>query len=134
NGAALGGGLELALACDVRVAVPAAVLGLPEVKLGIMPGAGGTLRLPRLTGLVQALVLIAGGRIVPADEALRLGVIDKVVTGDLLAEAMAAARAAGKRRIRDRALPPADPAAVEAAAAAALKRAKGVTAVGEVVT
>lgn len=133
NGAALGGGLELALACDLRVAAPAAVLGLPEVKLGIIPGAGGTLRLPRLTGLAKAIDLIAGGRTVPADEALRLGIIDKVAAGDLLAEAMAAARTAGKRRIRDSALPPADPAAVEAAAAAALKRAKGVPAVGQVI-
>lgn len=70
NGAALGGGLEVALACHYRVAAPAAQVGLPEVKLGIVPGAGGTQRLPRLIGIPAALDLITSGRSVKAAEAL----------------------------------------------------------------
>ena len=70
NGAALGGGLELALGCHHRIAAPEARLGLPEVKLGIVPGAGGTQRLPRLAGPAAAVELIASGRIVTAAEAL----------------------------------------------------------------
>lgn len=78
NGAALGGGLEIALACRWRVAAPAATLGLPEVTLGVVPGAGGTQRLPRLIGLAAALALIGEGRIVGAAEAQRLGIVDAV--------------------------------------------------------
>ena len=79
NGAALGGGLELALACHHRIAVTEAKLGLPEVKLGIVPGAGGTQRLPRLVGTAVAVEMIATGRIVAAAEALSLGIVDRVV-------------------------------------------------------
>ena len=79
HGTALGGGLELALACHARVALPGARLGLPEVTLGILPGAGGTQRLPRLTGLAAAIDLISTGRAVGTDEALALGIIDQVL-------------------------------------------------------
>lgn len=76
NGAALGGGLELALACAARVAAPGATLGLPEVALGVVPGAGGTQRLPRLVGLEQALSLIPQSRVIDASEARRIGLVD----------------------------------------------------------
>ncbi|MEZ4608083.1 MAG: enoyl-CoA hydratase-related protein [Deinococcales bacterium] len=78
NGFALGGGLELALACDLRVAHPTAKMGLPEVSLGIIPGYGGTQRLPRLIGQGRALDLIYTGRHVPAEEALQLGLVNRV--------------------------------------------------------
>jgi enoyl-CoA hydratase/carnithine racemase len=78
NGAALGGGLELALACDLRVAAPHAVLGLPETQLAIVPGAGGTQRLPRLVGYARALELILLGRRLDAAEALELGLVNRV--------------------------------------------------------
>ncbi len=78
NGAALGGGLELALACAARVAAPEALLGLPEVTLGVVPGAGGTQLLPRLVGLAPALSLISEGRTIKPAEALALGLIDTV--------------------------------------------------------
>src|SRR5262249_1510021 len=81
-GAALGGGFEIALSCDGRIATADAVVGLPEVTLGIIPGAGGTQRLPRITGLAIAIALIASGRRVKAAEAKRLGLIDKIATGD----------------------------------------------------
>jgi 3-hydroxyacyl-CoA dehydrogenase len=73
HGTALGGGLETALACDYRIAVPSAKLGLPEVSLGLLPGAGGTQRLPRLIGVAEALDMIAFGRPVTAQRALALG-------------------------------------------------------------
>ena len=79
NGAALGGGCEIALACHHRIASATAKLGLPEVKLGIVPGAGGTQRLPRLTGIAAAVELIASGRVISAGEALSLGIVDGVV-------------------------------------------------------
>ncbi len=78
NGFALGGGLELALACDLRVAAKGAKLGLPEVGLGLIPGYGGTQRLPRLIGVGRALDLILTGRHVPAEEALQLGLVSRV--------------------------------------------------------
>ncbi len=86
---ALGGGLELALGCDYRIGAPSARVGLPEVKLGLMPGAGGTQRLPRLIGVGPALRIILGGEHVPADEALALGILDEVVEGDLADGAVA---------------------------------------------
>jgi enoyl-CoA hydratase/carnithine racemase len=89
-GFALGGGCELALCCDVRVAGDNARLGLPEIRLGIMPGAGGTQRLPRLVGPARAKELIFTGRFVGADEARAIGLVDQVVPPD---EVEAAARA-----------------------------------------
>ncbi|UJX46246.1 3-hydroxyacyl-CoA dehydrogenase NAD-binding domain-containing protein [Xanthobacter sp. YC-JY1] len=80
NGAALGGGLEIALACRARIAAPGATLGLPEVTLGIVPGAGGTQRLPRLVGLGPALSLISEGRIIQAQEAETMGLVDAIAT------------------------------------------------------
>ncbi len=86
NGYALGGGLELALACDIRVAAREAKLGLPEVGLGLIPGFGGTQRLPRLIGLGRALELILSGRHVRAEEAREMGLVN-FVADDALAEA-----------------------------------------------
>jgi 3-hydroxyacyl-CoA dehydrogenase len=91
NGVAAGGGMEISLGCHYRLAAPAARLGQPEVKLGIVPGAGGTQRLPRLVGVEAALELIVGGDLVPAAGALALGVVDEVVEGDLVARAVALA-------------------------------------------
>ena len=82
HGTALGGGLETALATHYRVALPSAKVGLPEVHLGILPGAGGTQRLPRVAGVEAALDLITTGRHVGAAEALELGVVDKIADGD----------------------------------------------------
>ncbi|WP_173950220.1 3-hydroxyacyl-CoA dehydrogenase NAD-binding domain-containing protein [Microvirga terrae] len=92
HGTALGGGCEIALACHARVADPGAGFGLPEVKLGLVPGAGGTQRLPRLVGLEAALDLVTSGRTVKAAEALRLGLIDRLSSGDLRRDAMELAR------------------------------------------
>ena len=93
HGTALGGGLELALTCAARVAVASAKVGLPEVNLGILPGAGGTQRLPRLTGAATALDLITSGKHVTAARALDLGIVDAIVE-DLRAGAINFARAA----------------------------------------
>ena len=82
NGVALGGGLEIALACDFRFAAQDARLGLPEIKLGIIPGSGGTQRLPRLVGLAKARDLIYTGRQVDAAEALDIGLVDRVAAAD----------------------------------------------------
>ncbi len=93
HGYALGGGLEHALACHYRIAVPSAKVGLPEVLIGILPGAGGTQRLPRLIGPKAALDIIVTGRHVPAQEALGLGILDAIVPGaDLRREAIAYAK------------------------------------------
>src|SRR5216684_2254512 len=84
NGFAFGGGLELALACTFRVAIRNAKLGLPEIKLGLIPGYGGTQRLPRLIGESRALEMILTGRTVMAEEALQIGLVNRLVDGDLL--------------------------------------------------
>lgn len=92
DGLALGGGLELAMACSLRFATPRSQVGLPEVKLGLIPGAGGTQRLPRLVGRGRALEIMLSGRQVEADEALRIGLVDRLVDGDVVQEALAFAR------------------------------------------
>ena len=107
HGYALGGGLEHALACHYRIAVPSAKVGLPEVLIGILPGGGGTQRLPRLIGPKAAMEMIVSGRHVPAPEAKALGIVDEIVEGkDLRAEAIAyAKRVGGKQplpRVRDK--------------------------------
>jgi enoyl-CoA hydratase len=84
NGYAFGGGLELALACNFRLALKTARLGLPEIKLGLIPGYGGTQRLPRLVGEARALDIIMTGRTVNADEAERIGLVNRLVDGDLI--------------------------------------------------
>src|SRR6266550_3719933 len=99
HGYALGGGLETALACHYRVAVPSAKLGLPEVQIGILPGAGGTQRLPRLVGPKAAMELITSGRHVPAAEAQKLGIIDEIAPeGQLKEAAIAFARKIADKR------------------------------------
>jgi 3-hydroxyacyl-CoA dehydrogenase len=89
HGSALGGGFEVALACRFRVAVPTASVGLPEVTLGIVPGAGGTVRLPRLVPPAVAVEVATGGKPVKAPRALELGLIDRVIDGDLRPGAVA---------------------------------------------
>jgi enoyl-CoA hydratase len=84
NGFALGGGCELAMACTMRIASETARMGLPEIKLGLIPGYGGTQRLPRLVGPAAALKMMLTGEMVVAAEALRLGLVDEVVTADRL--------------------------------------------------
>jgi len=84
NGYAFGGGLELALACNFRLALKTARLGLPEIKLGLIPGYGGTQRLPRLIGEARALEIVMTGRTVYADEAERIGLVHRLADGDLV--------------------------------------------------
>ncbi|GHE19482.1 enoyl-CoA hydratase/isomerase family protein [Halomonas urumqiensis] len=118
HGTALGGGLEVALGCHYRVALPGTRVGLPEVKLGLLPGAGGTQRLPRLVGVDNALELITSGRFVPAEEALALGIIDALDENDVpLVAGLGAARAILKglrtsRRTGELPAPAADPEAI----------------------
>lgn len=124
HGAALGGGYELALGCDARIAAADTVVGLPETGLGIIPGAGGTQKLPRLVGTAQAIALICGGTRVAAPDALVLGMIDAIAEGDLRTQATALvqARAGTKRRVIDRPVPEMDAAVLDHAAAQALKK------------
>ena len=108
HGYALGGGLENALACHYRIAVPGAKVGLPEVLIGLLPGGGGTQRLPRLIGPKAAMEMIVSGRHLPAAEAKKLGIIDAIVEGgDVRKEAIAYARSVADRRplprVRDKA-------------------------------
>lgn len=92
NGFAFGGGCELALACTLRLALPNAKFGLPEVKLGLIPGYGGTQRLPRLVGAGRALEMVMTGRTVGAEEALAMGLVNRIVQAPGLAAAKAYAR------------------------------------------
>jgi len=97
HGQALGGGLEVAMAGHYRVIAPAAQVGQPEVKLGIIPGAGGTQRLPRLAGVAKAVEMCAFGEPIQAREALSLGIVDRIIEGDLLTGAAAFAREIANR-------------------------------------
>ncbi|HXI93221.1 MAG TPA: 3-hydroxyacyl-CoA dehydrogenase NAD-binding domain-containing protein [Blastocatellia bacterium] len=107
HGTAFGGGLEVAMAFHYRVAAPAAQVGQPEVKLGIIPGAAGTQRLPRLAGVAKAVEMCAFGEPVKASEALKAGIIDQIVEGDLLTGAVTfvrelLAKGEGPRKTRER--------------------------------
>ncbi|MFY9718283.1 MAG: 3-hydroxyacyl-CoA dehydrogenase NAD-binding domain-containing protein [Candidatus Cybelea sp.] len=100
DGSCLGGGLELSLVCDDRVATMRSKLGLPEIRLGLLPGAGGTQRLPRLIGARAALELMLKGSSVSAERALELGILDEVVDGEVIERATALARSRpAKRRV-----------------------------------
>jgi enoyl-CoA hydratase len=92
NGYAFGGGLEMALACTFRIATRNARMGLPEIKLGLIPGYGGTQRLPRAIGEARAMEMILSGRTIEADEACRIGLVQRVVDGDAVAAGLAYAR------------------------------------------
>jgi enoyl-CoA hydratase len=92
NGYAFGGGMELALACNFRLGTANAKVGLPEIKLGLIPGYGGTIRLPRLIGEGRALELVMTGRTVEAEEAERIGLVNRLIEGDPIEAAMAFAR------------------------------------------
>ena len=89
NGYAFGGGLELALACTFRIATKNAKMGLPEIKLGLIPGYGGTQRLPRVIGEARALEMIMTGRTVDAEEAQRIGLVNRLADGDAVAQGIA---------------------------------------------
>ncbi|WP_299841769.1 3-hydroxyacyl-CoA dehydrogenase NAD-binding domain-containing protein [uncultured Jannaschia sp.] len=119
HGVALGGGLEVALATHARVGIAGLRVGLPEVALGILPGAGGTQRAPRLVGIPAAIEMITTGRHIPAEEALELGLIDRLETGDPRGVALAAARDVLEGRLPTRRVGEvqvaADPGAIEAA-------------------
>ena len=135
HGQAFGGGLELAMAGHYRVAVPAAKVGQPEVKLGIIPGAAGTQRLPRLAGVAKAVEMCADGNPVSAKEALKYSIVDKLIEGDLLNGAVAFAREvagkpAPKTRERNEKLgtPDANAPIFAAARDAAHKKARGMMA------
>ena len=106
NGTAFGGGLEVALCCDYRIAAATAPVGLPEVKLGLLPGAGGTQRLPRLVGAEAAVQAIVSGNPIMAPDALTMGIVDRVASGDIVDEAIAYAQeiidtGAATRKVRD---------------------------------
>ena len=106
GGFALGGGCELALGCHYRVALPKSQIGLPEVKLGLLPGSGGTQRLPRVVGAAQGIQMMTTGNPVPAEKAVQLGLVDEIVQGDLLQGALSFAKKLieqkkGPKRIRD---------------------------------
>jgi len=126
HGAALGGGFELALACDARISLAGTLLGLPEVTLGMIPGAGGTQRLTRRVGMARAIQMVCSGERITADKALALRLVDAVVVGDLQAHAVALAEqlAGRKCRIRDESVVSEDTAAIEQAVQAALRAGK----------
>ena len=126
SGDVLSGDFELALACDGRVALTNTVVGLPEVTQGIIPGSGGTQRLPRLVGVVRAIELICSGERIPAARALQLKLIDQVHDADLHAQAIAHARGLGgnKCRVRDLLVAMGDTAQIEMAEQSALRTGK----------
>ncbi|PBC10676.1 3-hydroxyacyl-CoA dehydrogenase NAD-binding domain-containing protein [Mesorhizobium sp. WSM3859] len=135
HGTALGGGLELALGCHFRVADSGVKLGLPEVKLGLLPGGGGTVRLPRLVGAAKALAMIVSGTPISAGDAKAAGLLDAVVDSDLLAEAIRFAREMADRggpfvpvRERNERLAGTDLAAFDAQATDLAKKARGLEA------
>lgn len=132
HGAALGGGFELALGCDARVAAPNTVVGLPEVTLGIVPGAGGTQRLPRIVGTARAIAMICSGERVSTVLAAEQGLIDAVTNDDLRTFAVTHAQGlyGRKQRLRDRALPDDTETAIAAASKEALKAGKNRPAIG----
>ena len=130
HGYALGGGLENAMACHYRIAVPSAKVGLPEVQIGILPGGGGTQRLPRLAGPKVALDMITSGRHVPAPQALTYGILDEVLPegADLRSSAIAYARGIADirplPRVRDRAVALDDPGIFDATRKSIARRAR----------
>lgn len=125
NGMTLGGGLEVALGCDLRIAEPRARLGLPETTLGMLPGAGGTVRLPRLVGIPRAIEMISTGKPLTAADALAVGLVDEIVEkDDLLTTAIARARTAPKRRARTLTPPTASTTEIDAAEEAASRNGK----------
>lgn len=131
NGAALGGGLEIAIACHYRIAAQTASVAFPEVKLGLIPGAGGTQRLPRLTAIPVAIDLIGSGRSVKSGEAKSLGIVDEVTTGDLIADALAAAkRGSGFRKTGELTVSPSSSDDIEAASKKVTAKARGQIAPG----
>lgn len=134
GGAALGGGLELAMACHYRVASASAKLGLPEVGLGLIPGAGGTIRLPRLVAPDVALDMVAGGKPVGAIRAREIGLVDEVVTGDPLEAAKTLLhRGVSPRPTRANEVRPTHPKAFDAAAKRWRARARGQVSIKEAV-
>ncbi len=130
EGTCMGGGLELALGCHYRVAAPGARFALPEVKLGLIPGAGGTQRLPRVVGVERALEMIVSGETVPVEKLVETRLVDRVIAGDLAAGAARfalemATRSRVHSQVRDLAVvPPTDPGVFDAARARAAKESK----------
>ncbi|NGP07769.1 NAD(P)-binding domain-containing protein [Rhodococcus sp. 14C212] len=126
TGLALGGGLEFVLGCDRRIGDPSVQLGFPEVTLGMVPGAGGTVRTPRLTGVPTAIDLVTSARRIDSEEALRVGLLDEIVpTASLVARAVELARSmTAKSRVIDRPVPSAREEDVDAAIARVSRRAR----------
>ena len=139
HGTALGGGFETALAAHFRCAVPAAKIGLPEVKLGLLPGAGGTQRTPRLAGVKASLDLITSGAPISVGQAGKIGLIDKIIDGDLRDGALAWARelvdaGTSVRKSSEQPVPEFDAAIFDEVRATLAKRARGQVAPGHIVT
>ena len=132
HGTALGGGLELAMGCHARVADPKARMGLPEVTLGLVPGAGGTVRLPRLVEAELALTMIAGGKPISAKASLEAGLIDAIATGDLLGEAVALANTldAPQRTLEKAVVGATNPDAFDKTASGLRRKARGQVSIG----
>ena len=136
HGVSLGGGLEIALSAHYRIAQPSARVGLPEVHLGLLPGAGGTQRLPRLTGVEKAIDIMTSGRQIKAAEAMEIGIVDKIEEGDPQEVGVAYAMdlvssGTSVRRVSD--LPAPQPVSWEAAKEGALKKSRGQIAQGAIV-